>query len=101
MVVEAAAEYRRARSILKEAFTDRANLEDDNKPDELFHAPRIARYCGQRPVGAGLIRLNPMMPQSIYVPYIAVCATDRGRLSIRRMKQLFAEFTRKMGAAEF
>lgn len=39
-----------------------------------------------------------MMPHSIYVPYIAIRATDRGKLSTQRMKQLFAEFTRKMGA---
>ncbi|MEY9248895.1 hypothetical protein ABIF27_009642 [Bradyrhizobium elkanii] len=101
MVVEAAAQYLCARSILKEAFTDQADLEDDDKLDELFHRPRIARYFlllrGQRPMGAGLIRLNPMVPQSIYVPYIAIRATDRGRLSTRRMKQLFAEFTRRIG----
>ncbi|MGV7219478.1 hypothetical protein [Bradyrhizobium sp. UFLA05-112] len=101
VLVEAAAEYRCAISILKEAFT-LADLEADDRLNDLFHRPRIARYfllvLRQRVIGAGLVRLNPMIPQSIYVPYIAIRATDRGRLSTRRMKQLFARFTREMGA---
>ncbi|WP_439373171.1 hypothetical protein [Bradyrhizobium sp. DASA03120] len=101
-MVESVAQYQCARSILKEAFTDGADLEGDVKLEELFHRPGIARYFllvrGQRTIGAGLVRLNAMMPHSIYVPYIAIRATDRGKLSTRRMKQLFAKFTRKMGA---
>ena len=68
---------------LKDVFTDPTDLESDETFAQLFHSPALARFYALIDsdgsiIGVQLIRINPHVPDAMYIPYGGLVAEHRG-----------------------
>src|SRR3989344_2834518 len=74
-------DFRKTMDIVKTVFTDPTDLDSNRSMSRFFFSPEIARYYmiqdGEKPIGFELIRLNPNIPDAMYVPYAGLLSDYR------------------------
>lgn len=84
-VVTTESDFRVALSMLKEIFTDPADLETDETFWRCFRDPRIGRYylydLDGACAGVSMVRIHPYVPHAMYGPYAGVLPEYRGFLT--------------------
>lgn len=100
-VVTTPEEFNLALKMLKEIFTDPTDLETDERFREFYNNKKIARYYllydGDVCVGASLVRLNPNVPDAMYVPYAGILEEHRGKYALSEMPRITREHMNELG----
>jgi len=89
-------------SLLKSVFPNPEDLESDTTFARLFYTPALARFFllsddSKRPAGVQLIRINPHIPDVMYIPYAGLAREHIGRNVYPKMAQITDAQMRRNG----
>mgnify|MGYP001560183210 CR=1 FL=1 len=94
-------DFRLAMDMMKHSFTDPTDLETNQAFCKLFFTPALASYYlmkdGDKPIGVELMRINPNVPDAMYIPYAGIHSEYRNQGIYPKAAEISDEQMRERG----